>query len=83
MYAIRSYYDVEDAQTHMLPTDPAERLKIAQSMAFADWEGLLAELNGHRQRVSRHFEAVFSDPEAGDHPLTGLWLGQLDDDTVV
>jgi len=74
---------VEDAQTHMLPTDPAERLKIAQSMEFADWEGLLAELNGHRQRVSRHFEAVFSDPEAGDHPLTGLWLGQLDDDTAL
>jgi glutamate-ammonia-ligase adenylyltransferase len=33
--------------------------------------------------VSRHFEAVFSDPEAGEHPLTGLWLGQLDEDDAI
>ncbi len=74
---------VDDAQTHMLPVDPAERQKIARSMDFADWPALLEVLNGHRGRVSRHFEAVFSDPEAGEHPLTGLWQGQLDDDTAL
>lgn len=74
---------VNDAQTHMLPNDPDERRKIAASMDFADWPALLAVLDDHRQKVSRHFEAVFSDPEAGDHPLTGLWLGQLDDDTAL
>ena len=74
---------VEDKQTHMLPEDPAEREKIARSMDFADWEAMLTVLNQHREIVSRHFEAVFSDPEAGEHPLTGLWLGQLDEETAI
>ena len=33
-------------------------------------------LDERRRQVSRHFELVFSDPEAGIHPLAGLWLGQ-------
>lgn len=74
---------VEDKQTHRLPEDPAERASIAQSMDFADWPAMLAVLNAHREKVSRHFEAVFSDPEAGEHPLTGLWLNQLDEDTAI
>ncbi len=71
---------VEDKQTHMLPVDAAEQAKIARSMGFADWPAMLAVLNDHRDRVSRHFEAVFSDPEEGEHALTGLWQGQLDDE---
>ncbi|MBL8404939.1 MAG: bifunctional [glutamate--ammonia ligase]-adenylyl-L-tyrosine phosphorylase/[glutamate--ammonia-ligase] adenylyltransferase, partial [Dechloromonas sp.] len=74
---------VEDKQTHMLPTDPAEREKIGRSMGFADWAAMAEVLGKHRDIVSRHFEAVFSDPEAGEHPLTGLWQGQLDDDSAV
>ncbi|MCG2576677.1 bifunctional [glutamate--ammonia ligase]-adenylyl-L-tyrosine phosphorylase/[glutamate--ammonia-ligase] adenylyltransferase [Dechloromonas sp. XY25] len=74
---------VEDKQTHMLPDTPAEREKIALSMGFADWNALQAVLGKHREIVSRHFEAVFSDPEAGEHPLIGLWLGQTDPDTAI
>lgn len=74
---------VEDKQTHMLPVDPAERAKIAASMDFADWESMLAVLDAHRDKVSRHFEAVFSEPEEGEHALTGLWLGQIDDETAI
>ena len=74
---------VGDQQTHMLPTAPDERARIAASMDFTEWSEMLAVLDGHRERVSKHFEAVFSDPEAGEHPLTGLWLGQLDDDTSI
>ena len=74
---------VEDKQTHMLPNDPDDRSHIAHSMGFPDWPALLAVLDAHRTRVSQHFEQVFSDPEAGEHPLTGLWLGQLDEDTAV
>jgi glutamate-ammonia-ligase adenylyltransferase len=74
---------VEDKQTHRLPEEPAERASIAQSMDFPDWPAMLAVLNAHREKVSRHFEAVFSDPEAGEHPLTGLWLNQLDEDTAI
>ena len=67
---------VDDAQTHMLPESEEARTNIAISMGFADWPALLAVLNAHRERVARHFEQVFSDPEAGTHPLAGLWLGQ-------
>ncbi len=74
---------VSDQQTHMLPVDSAERAKIAASMDFPDWPSMLAELNVHRSKVSKHFEAVFSDPEAGEHPLTGLWQGQLEEEKAI
>ncbi|MGB4226382.1 MAG: bifunctional [glutamate--ammonia ligase]-adenylyl-L-tyrosine phosphorylase/[glutamate--ammonia-ligase] adenylyltransferase [Candidatus Dechloromonas phosphoritropha] len=74
---------IEDRQTHMLPANPADRASVARSMEFPDWPSLLAVLDDHRDRVNRHFEEIFSDPEAGEHPLTGLWLGQIDDDTAI
>ncbi|MCH2221555.1 MAG: bifunctional [glutamate--ammonia ligase]-adenylyl-L-tyrosine phosphorylase/[glutamate--ammonia-ligase] adenylyltransferase, partial [Dechloromonas sp.] len=74
---------VEDKQTHMLPEDPAEREKIGRSMGFAGWDAMAEVLGRHRDIVSRHFEAVFSDPEAGEHPLTGLWQGQLDEESAI
>ena len=74
---------IEDKQTHMLPVTPGDQASTARSMGFADWEAMLAALNAYRQKVSRHFEQVFSDPEAGEHPLTGLWMGQLDDDAAL
>jgi len=74
---------VNDAQTHMLPTDDAERLQIARSMDFADWPALVAVLEGHRQRVARHFEEIFSDPEEGTHALAGIWFEQREDDDAL
>ena len=74
---------VDDKQTHMLPEDTEAQAVIARSMDFADWPAMMAVLDGHRQKVSRHFEEVFSDPEAGEHPLTGLWLGQLDEEAAI
>ena len=74
---------VEDKQTHMLPESPEGRASIARSMDFADWEAMLLVLNAHRDKVSRHFEEIFSDPEAGEHPLTGLWMGQIDEETAI
>ncbi|MDA0190983.1 MAG: bifunctional [glutamate--ammonia ligase]-adenylyl-L-tyrosine phosphorylase/[glutamate--ammonia-ligase] adenylyltransferase, partial [Proteobacteria bacterium] len=74
---------VNDAQTHMLPTGDAERAQIAASMGFTDWPGLLDELDEHRRRVAHHFEQVFSEPEEGQHALTGLWCGQSDPETAL
>ena len=51
---------VNDAQTHMLPSDDDERRQMARSMDFPDWPSLLAVLEAHRQRVSHHFEQIFS-----------------------
>ena len=58
---------VEDRQTHMLPANPGDRASVARSMEFPDWPSLLAVLDDHRDRVNRHFEEIFSDPEAGEH----------------
>ncbi len=74
---------VEDKQTHMLPESAAEQALIAASMDFPDWNSLLATLNAHRQKVSAHFEAIFSDPGEGEHPLAALWLGQMDQDSAL
>ena len=71
---------VNDAQTHMLPTPDDERALIAESMGFVGWPALLDVLDRHRQRVARHFDEIFSEPEAGVHPLAGLWLEQIDGD---
>ncbi len=74
---------VNDAQTHMLPTLDVERQQIAESMDFPDWPSLLAVLEAHRQRVARHFEQIFSDPEEGTHVLAGLWLEQTEGDDAL
>ena len=71
---------VNDAQTHMLPTQDAERQLIARSMDFPDWTSMLAVLEAYRERVARHFEQVFSNPEEGAHALSGLWFGQSEED---
>ena len=68
---------VEDKQTHMLPEDVDARQAIALSMACADWNELTILLDTHREKVSAHFEAVFSDPGEDAHPLNELWLGEL------
>jgi glutamate-ammonia-ligase adenylyltransferase len=74
---------VEDKQTHMLPVDPENRQNIAISMNFPNWSAMLAVLDDHRDKVSRHFEAIFSDPEAGEHPMTGVWQGQMDEEAAI
>ena len=74
---------VNDAQTHSLPTADEERRLIATSMGFGDWPGFLAVLDGHRQRVARHFEEIFSSPEEGIHALATLWFEQSDGDNAL
>ncbi|MBS1230230.1 MAG: (Glutamate--ammonia-ligase) adenylyltransferase [Proteobacteria bacterium] len=74
---------VNDAQTHTLPDGDDERRLIARSMGFADWPSFYAVLDGHRQRVARHFGEIFSDPEAGTHALAGLWFEQIDHDDAI
>jgi len=61
---------LEDAQTHELPSHPAERAHLAAMCGHADWEALAAELAAHRDAVTRHFESLFAGPQepAGDWP---------------
>ena len=66
---------LDDAQTHSLPEKPDDQAIIALAMGFASFEALLMELDDHRQNVTRHFEAVFADPNARDHALDNVWSG--------
>ncbi len=56
-----------DAQAHRLPEDSLMRERITLAMGAANWSALLAELNAHRERVSRQFRlVVFGGSERDD-----------------
>jgi [glutamine synthetase] adenylyltransferase / [glutamine synthetase]-adenylyl-L-tyrosine phosphorylase len=73
---------LDDAQIQMLPAQADDKMRIAASMGFADYETFLLALNAHRAKVSRHFDKVFAAPHAdgAHHPLSALWLGVIDED---
>jgi glutamate-ammonia-ligase adenylyltransferase len=56
---------LDDAQTHTLPANDADRLTVAQMMGLADVPTLLAQLEAHRQFVAGQFDEMFSDKTNG------------------
>ena len=66
---------LRDAQTHSLPTDALDRLRIATGLGYANWDELLAELNVQRQRVSAEFAALLAPRkgEAAPDVLSNYW----------
>lgn len=70
---------VEDQQTHRLPATHEAQASLAASMGLENWTTLVAELDRHRNLVKANFEAVFADPEEGEHPMAVLWNGHCDD----
>ncbi len=65
---------LQDAQTQMLPQDDENRARIAKGMGYAGWAAFLSVLEAHRQRVERHFNAVFEEePGQSEHALAPLW----------
>jgi glutamate-ammonia-ligase adenylyltransferase len=75
---------LDDAQTHSLPDAAGDQAIVARAMGFANFEALAAELDDHRLNVSRHFEAVFADPHAGEanHALDNVWQCREGDSRV-
>lgn len=65
-----------DAQTHLLPQDALSRERIALAMGASSWDGLLVELNGHRERVSRQFRLVVFGGGGRDSAGVSLDLGR-------
>jgi len=51
---------LDDAQTHLLPSDEDDRRRVARMMDFPDWDALRAALQAHREAVTRQFRAVFA-----------------------
>ena len=75
---------LDDAQTHMLPDAASDRALLAESMGFPSWEVLYRTLNEHRDIVSKHFQAVFADPNDrdGSQPIQAIWLGTAGNDAA-
>ncbi len=71
---------LRDAQTHALPADPTDRLRIAVGLGHADWDALVAALDVQRQRVATEFGALLA-PRAGQaapDALANYWRGLPD-----
>ena len=78
--------EVEEQQTHTVPNDANERLRLAYGMGFADWQSFSRELEKFRARVQSHFDQVFgaTDEQAPEtDSLSALWEGTLTDDQVL
>ncbi|WP_425314939.1 bifunctional [glutamate--ammonia ligase]-adenylyl-L-tyrosine phosphorylase/[glutamate--ammonia-ligase] adenylyltransferase [Thiobacillus denitrificans] len=68
---------LDDAQTQRLPDDTDSQAMLAEAMGVADYGTLVAALDRHRSRVTRHFEQAFAAPQTDQmsHPLTAVCCG--------
>jgi len=55
--------ELSDQQTHTLPHDSYNRLRLAASMSFEDWKSFAAHLKRHRDTVHAHFESLLESGE--------------------
>ncbi|HZX79593.1 MAG TPA: bifunctional [glutamate--ammonia ligase]-adenylyl-L-tyrosine phosphorylase/[glutamate--ammonia-ligase] adenylyltransferase, partial [Lysobacter sp.] len=68
---------LRDAQTHVLPDAPLDRLRIARGLGHADWASLASELAPVRARVAAEFAALLSQRDEAradvDSDIAGYW----------
>ncbi len=79
---------VADRQTHMLPTEPKEHLRLAVAMGFPDWNAFANALARYRRKVHEHFSSVFVAPQGEAPPdvgkgLSGVWLDTVDRESAL
>lgn len=69
---------LDDAQTHSLPSNPDDQIRVAQSLHQDSYQNVLALLERHRNGVTRQFDAIFANQPVDDNgALTGVWQGAL------
>ena len=72
-----------DTQTHELPTNPIDQIRLAAAMNFEEWSFFLHNLKVHMAHVRRHFNALLSGPDkelsndGGDALFKNIWLNLL------
>jgi [glutamine synthetase] adenylyltransferase / [glutamine synthetase]-adenylyl-L-tyrosine phosphorylase len=71
---------LDDAQTQQMPDDAESQAMLAEAMDYPDYAALLAALDRHRNKVTRHFDQVFAAPQTDQdsHPLTAVCCGTAD-----
>jgi [glutamine synthetase] adenylyltransferase / [glutamine synthetase]-adenylyl-L-tyrosine phosphorylase len=76
--------ETADCQVHDLPEQPDQRIRLAFSLGYKDWDAFAHALNRIRDQVQHVFEQVFESPQAesghGDSEL--LWAGGAADDQL-
>lgn len=77
---------LDDAQSHVLPANEDDRLRIAQMMGYTNVDALLDAFEQCTQWVAAQFDAMFEDKGsqsgAGDNGGTSVALDQLDQDAM-
>src|SRR5947209_20632738 len=66
-----------DAQVHRVPAEALSRERIALAMGSRDWPAVLAELDEHRGRVTRHFRLVVFGGAEPDEGAVRIDLGRF------
>jgi glutamate-ammonia-ligase adenylyltransferase len=81
--------EFSDQQTHQLPSDSMEKMRLALSMNFDDPETLSRQLNDHRERVHAHFKMLLQTDDSDqsekmhEKALEGIWLDLLEEEAAV
>ncbi|KRG68615.1 bifunctional [glutamate--ammonia ligase]-adenylyl-L-tyrosine phosphorylase/[glutamate--ammonia-ligase] adenylyltransferase [Pseudoxanthomonas dokdonensis] len=72
---------LRDAQTHVLPDSPLDRLRLARGLGHADWTGLRAQIDGVRAHVAGEFAALLAPRKPGmaKTDLAQYWRSLPDD----
>ncbi|MBJ6982325.1 bifunctional [glutamate--ammonia ligase]-adenylyl-L-tyrosine phosphorylase/[glutamate--ammonia-ligase] adenylyltransferase [Luteimonas sp. MC1572] len=76
---------LRDAQTHVLPDDGFDRLRVARGLGHDGWPALAAELEAHRARVAAEFDALLAQRRAQpgvDSDIAGYWRALPDAGTA-
>lgn len=78
--------EFSDQQTHLLPQDELNRLRLAVSMGFSTWQDYRCELDRYLNTVHFHFSNLLVAKDANPDRdsltarLEGVWLGYAEDD---
>ena len=78
---------VADRQTHVLPGDEPEQVRLAFAMGFESWEAFKSALQRHCAKVQAQFGQMFRaaprEAAADDaHGLAGVWRNDMDADSA-
>jgi glutamate-ammonia-ligase adenylyltransferase len=77
--------ELADQQTHDLPLNEPDQVRLAASMGFADAVEFFSQLDQHRNNVHRHFQILLEakDSESKqpnlEKQLQGIWQGLIGD----
>ena len=70
---------IDDRQTHDVPQDSVDQLRLARALNYESWQALLDDLDRRREQVRKHFDDMLfsAEDEASQldltRVLTNLW----------